>query len=68
MESSDGLSRWDQNRAQKPEKCASGQPFTLQLMGIETEKLVNVGAFTQGQKSFLEFHRDAILLQVRGRS
>jgi putative restriction endonuclease len=40
---------------------------SLQLMGIETEKLVNVGAFTQGQKSFLEFHRDAIFLQVRGR-
>ena len=38
---------------------------SLVRMGIETEKSFNVGSFTQGQKEFLEFHRDKILLQVR---
>jgi hypothetical protein len=28
MKSSDGLSKRNQNRAQKPEKCAFEQPFT----------------------------------------
>jgi len=34
-------------------------------MGIETEKVVNVGAFTEGQKEFLGFHRESVLLRVR---
>jgi hypothetical protein len=38
---------------------------SLQRMGIETEKPTNVGAFTSGQKEFLDFHRDAVLLQAR---
>lgn len=38
---------------------------SLQLMGIDTENIVNVGNFTQGQKEYLSFHRDAIFLQTR---
>jgi len=36
---------------------------SLQMMGIDTEQVVNVGGFTSGQKNFLEFHRSAVLLQ-----
>jgi predicted restriction endonuclease len=36
---------------------------SLQRMGIETEKIVNVGGFTLGQKQFLDFHRNSVLLQ-----
>jgi putative restriction endonuclease len=36
---------------------------SLQRMGIDTEKIVNVGEFTTGQKQFLDFHRNAVLLQ-----
>lgn len=36
---------------------------SLERMGIETKMVVNVGAFTSGQKQFLEFHRNAVLLQ-----
>jgi hypothetical protein len=40
---------------------------SLQRMGIDTTKAVNVGAFTSGQKQFLDFHRNAVLLQsIRG--
>ena len=40
---------------------------SLQRMGIETTKAVNVGAFTSGQKQFLDFHRNAVILQsIRG--
>jgi hypothetical protein len=38
---------------------------SLQRMGIETERSMNVGSFTLGQKAFLEFHREAVLLQVQ---
>jgi putative restriction endonuclease len=37
---------------------------SLQRMGIDTEGVVNVGGFTEGQKAFLEFHRNAVLLQA----
>lgn len=40
---------------------------SLNLMGISTEKIVNVGGFTRGQKDFLEFHRESVLLQSRTR-
>jgi hypothetical protein len=30
-------------------------------MGIDTTKAINVGAFTSGQKQFLDFHRNAML-------
>jgi len=37
---------------------------SLQKMGIETDRLVNVGSFTDGQKHFLEFHRNSVLLRA----
>jgi hypothetical protein len=37
---------------------------SLERMGIETTKGVNVGGFTSGQRTFLEFHRNAVLLQL----
>ena len=36
---------------------------SLERMGIDTTKVVNVGGFTSGQKHFLDFHRNAVLLQ-----
>jgi len=37
---------------------------SLQRMGLETKRITNVGTFTNGQRQFLEFHRNAILLRV----
>jgi hypothetical protein len=37
---------------------------SLDRMGIDTNGIVNVGAFTSGQKRFLDFHRNAVLLKV----
>lgn len=37
---------------------------SLAGMGIETNRLLNVGHFTEGQKGFLEFHRNEILLRA----
>jgi hypothetical protein len=37
---------------------------SLQRMGVETERVTNVGAFTEGQRQFLEFHRNSVLLRV----
>ena len=36
---------------------------SLQRMGIDTTKVINVGEFSGGQKEFLDFHRSALLLQ-----
>jgi hypothetical protein len=36
---------------------------SLQRMGIDTTKVMNVGSFTSGQKAFLDFHRNGVLLQ-----
>jgi hypothetical protein len=36
---------------------------SLQRMGIDAKALVNVGAFSAGQKEFLEFHRSGVLLK-----
>jgi hypothetical protein len=36
---------------------------SLERMGIRTNEPINVGGFTSGQKKFLDFHRNAILLQ-----
>jgi putative restriction endonuclease len=36
---------------------------SLQRMGIEITKVVNVSGFTSGQKQFLDFHRNSVLLQ-----
>ena len=37
---------------------------SLRKMGVATEGLVNVGAFSRGQKEYLEFHRESIFLQA----
>ena len=36
---------------------------SLQRMGISVTAPANVGSFTSGQKTFLEFHRQSVLLQ-----
>jgi hypothetical protein len=33
-------------------------------MGVETQRVVNVGGFTEGQRAFLDFHRNAVLLRA----
>jgi len=40
---------------------------SLKLMGVDTDRVVKVGAFTEGQKSYLEYHRDSVLLMARRR-
>lgn len=37
---------------------------SLERMGIDTGGIVNVGGFSSGQKQFLEFHRDKVLLKA----
>lgn len=37
---------------------------SLQRMGVETNRRVNVGTFTEGQRQFLEYHRNAVLLKM----
>jgi hypothetical protein len=37
---------------------------SLNQMGVATDRIVNVGAFTDGQKHFLEYHRDSVLLRA----
>jgi putative restriction endonuclease len=37
---------------------------SLQRMGIETRGAVNVGAFTEGQRRYLDFHRNSVLLRA----
>ena len=37
---------------------------SLERMGVETARRINVGIFSHGQKSFLEFHRNAVLLRA----
>ena len=38
---------------------------SLNRMGVETNRVVNVGTFTEGQKQFLDYHRESVLLQAR---
>ena len=38
---------------------------SLNRMGVETNRIVNVGTFTEGQKQFLDYHRESVLLQAR---
>jgi hypothetical protein len=40
---------------------------SLNKMGIDTGRTVNVGSFTEGQRSFLNYHRDAVLLRANRR-
>jgi len=37
---------------------------SLEKMGIETARRVHVGGFTEGQRRFLEFHRNSVLLRA----
>jgi putative restriction endonuclease len=37
---------------------------SLQRMGVETERAINVGPFTDGQRDFLNFHRASVLLKA----
>jgi putative restriction endonuclease len=37
---------------------------SLQKMGVETGRAVNVGPFTEGQRQFLDYHRNGVLLQI----
>jgi len=37
---------------------------SLQKMGVETGRVVKVGAFTAGQRQFLDYHRNAVLLKI----
>ncbi len=38
---------------------------SLEKMGVPVETKLNVGGFTEGQKVFLDFHREDIFLQKR---
>ncbi len=40
-------------------------PPSLNLMGVATDHIINVGTFTEGQKQFLDYHRESVLLQAR---
>jgi putative restriction endonuclease len=37
---------------------------SLNRMGVITDRVVNVGAFTEGQRHFLEYHRESVLLRA----
>jgi len=39
---------------------------SLKHMGVETEAPVNVGTFSQGQRRYLDFHRENVLCMARG--
>jgi len=37
---------------------------SLNRMGVETNRIINVGPFSEGQRGFLDYHRSAVLLQA----
>ena len=41
-------------------------PVSLKRMGIDRSAQVNVGTFSQGQRQYLEFHRENVLRMARG--
>jgi predicted restriction endonuclease len=41
-------------------------PVSLKRMGIDHQARVNVGAFSQGQRRYLDFHRENVLRMARG--
>lgn len=43
---------------------AAHRPSLLR-MGVETEQRLNVGRFNDGQKQYLDYHRDNVFLQAR---
>ena len=38
---------------------------SLNRMGVATDRAIKVGTFAEGQKQFLDYHRESVLLQVR---
>ena len=40
--------------------------LSLNRMGLQTDRYVNVGTFASRQLTYLEYHRDCILLQAQG--
>jgi putative restriction endonuclease len=38
---------------------------SLNRMGILTDRIANVGSFTEGQSIFLDYHRESVLLEAR---
>ena len=41
-------------------------PVSLKRMGVDRDARVNVGDFSQGQRQYLEFHRENVLRMARG--
>ena len=41
-------------------------PVSLKRMGVDREAQVNVGIFSEGQRRYLEFHRENVLRMARG--
>jgi putative restriction endonuclease len=41
-------------------------PVSLTRMGIDYDNRVNVGAFSQGQRKYLDYHRENVLRMARG--
>ena len=41
-------------------------PVSLMRMGIDLDARLNVGAFSEGQRQYLEFHRENVLRMARG--
>jgi len=41
-------------------------PVSLKRMGIDHERRVNVGAFSERQRRYLDFHRENVLRMARG--
>jgi putative restriction endonuclease len=39
-------------------------PLSLRKMGIPVDERTNVGGFTEGQRRYLEYHRDSVFLQA----
>lgn len=37
---------------------------SLRCRGIDTEQAVNVGVFSLGQRAFLDYHRNSVLLRA----
>ena len=38
---------------------------SLNRMGVATDRIINVGTFTEAQRQFLDYHRESVLLQAR---
>jgi putative restriction endonuclease len=43
-------------------------PVSLKRMGVDRDARVNVGPFAEGQRQYLEFHRENVLRMARGLS